>query len=576
MDVEVEAPEGFGPPRGGGVGDEEVRTEGDETAHRVGLVLEDRAVEVPRGAPPAPGRPEGALVDPERRGGRGRKLGARDIAHRHGRKLDVAAPPAVAPGERVEERDRPVGLGRVGVLPDPGPRVVGDRARLPEEARGLAHLACRNAGDPLHSLRRILATEVAVAREGRPAGHLPRHRLHPARAFERPLATGSGRRPRIDHLRRPVARAPRDRMAGVAARHEVRGGEQPAAPPAGARLRALVHHQKGSVRPVPQEVAVVPPLLDHHPRDAEGERSVGSRPHPQPLVRLRRDPRPARIDDDEPRPPRLRLVHPLPLREPRAGRIVTPEEHAAGGVEIRGPDPGAERVAGGVVLVPVADLGAVDVVGGPERVQQPLDPRQRIGDGGPAWGGDRERHPLGTVRLHDSPQLLGREIERLVPADSHPSGVRVALGACPAERVQDPVGAVDEVRGGLALRAEGAPGGMVRVPLDRHEAPLPHHGDAATARPTKSAPAGNPAFEALGPFGSLDFRGSVGSHVVTLLPPGNRARCHGPAPAREPRCCPTSAVRATPMGRRRTVANRGRFRHDPEPHRHPPRFRGAR
>ena len=537
MDVEVEAPERFGPPRGGGVGDEEVRPEGDEAPHRVGLVLEDRAVEVPRGAPPAPGRPEGALVDPEGRGDRGRKLRARDVARRHGRKLDVAAPPAVAPGERVEERDRPVGLGRVGVLPDPGPRVVRDRARFPEKARGFAHLKRRHPGDPLHSLRRVLPTEVAVARECRPAGHFPRRRLDRERAFERPLPAGSGRRPRIDHLRRAVDGAPRHAMVRVTARREVRGGEQSAAAPASARLRALVHHQERPVRPVPQEVAVEPSLLDHHPRDAEGERSVGSRPHPQPLVRLRRDPRPAGIDDDEPRPPRLRLVHPLPLREPRAGRVVAPEEYAASGVEVRGPDPGAEGVAGGVVLVPVADLGAVDVVGGPERVQQPLDPRQRIGDGGPARRRDRERHPLGTVRLHDAPQLLGREVERLVPTDSHPTGVRVALGAGPPERVQNPVGAVDEIRGGLPLRAERAAGRMLRIPLDGNQPSVPHHGDAAAARPAKGAPAGNASI------------GLVGSHVVTFsLAVGSRAM-----PGARATDGPRDAARCAPHTQRRPL-----------------------
>ena len=257
------------------------------------------------------------------RGGRGgrRELRAGHVARRDGLEFHVAAPPAAAPGERVQERDRPVGLGRVGVLPDPGPRVVGDRARLPEEARGCAHLAGRNPGDAFDPLRRILPAEVAVAGERGPAGHLPRRRPDPERTFERPpgagAGAGAGRRARIDGLRRALARAPRDGMIRVAARGEVRGREQAAAreavgPGARAGRSLLVHHQERPVRPVLEEAAVEPAFLDHHSRDPEGERPVRARPHPEPLVRLRRQPRAARVDHDEPRPPRLRFVHPLP------------------------------------------------------------------------------------------------------------------------------------------------------------------------------------------------------------------------------------------------------------------------
>ena len=349
-------------------------------------------------------------------------------------------------------------------------------------------------------------------------------------------------------------------MVRVPVRGEVRRREQTPAPRSAAAGRpGLVRrHQERPVRPVLQEAAVEPAFLDHHPRDPEGERPIRARPHPQPLVRLRRHPRAARVDHDEPRPPRLRFVHPLPLREPGAGRVVAPEEHAAGGVEVRGPDPRTEGVAGGVVLVPVADLGAVDVVRAAERAHEPLEPGERVGDGGPARGRDRERHPFRPVLLGDAPQVRGREVQRLVPADPDPAGVGVSLGAGALERVEHPVGAVDEVGGGLPLRAERAPGGMVGAPLDGGQAPVPHHRNAPAARAAEGAPAGDAAFPSL-------LRSFRPAHCVRLtrrrLPP----MVHGPAarrpddryPSRTGAACGTRPNRRVPIRLRRNDQREG-------------------
>ena len=224
---------------------------------------------------------------------------------------------------------------------------------------------------------------------------------------------------------------------------------------------------------------------------------------------------------------------------------MAPEEHAAGGVEVRGPDPCAEGVAGGVVLVPVADLGAVHVVRAAERAHEPLEPGERVGDGGSARGRDRERDPFRPVLLRDAPQVRGREVQRLVPADPDPAGVGVALGAGALEWMQHPVGAVDEVGGGLPLRAERAPGGMVGVPLDGGQAPVPHHRDAPAARTAKRAPAGDAAFPSL-------LRSLQPAHRVRSTRRYSRRWYTAP-----PRAAPATGIRPAPEPRAGTPRTAG-------------------
>ena len=55
-------------------------------------------------------------------------------------------------------------------------------------------------------------------------------------------------------------------------------------------------HQERAVGPFGDEVAVVPPALDHHVGEAERQRPIGSGPHPQPDIGLAGETDPARID----------------------------------------------------------------------------------------------------------------------------------------------------------------------------------------------------------------------------------------------------------------------------------------
>ena len=257
------------------------------------------------------------------------------------------------------------------------------------------------------------------------------------------------------------------------------------------RPRPRAVHEERGVGQVAHEVAVVPALLQHHAGDPERERAVGARPDPQPQVRLVRGAGPPRIDDDELRAPRARVRHLPGLRDPGGTRVVSPQQRASGVLPVRGADARAVGVGGGDILVPVADLGAVAVVGAAERVHQALHPLDGVRDRGPARGGDGERDRFGTGLRGEPAHLAGDGVERLVPRDSGPSRIRIALGTGALHRMEDAVRALDLLGRGLPLRAQRAAGRMRRIALDPDQSVLADHRDAAAARPAQGAPAGD-------------------------------------------------------------------------------------
>jgi len=118
----------------------------------------------------------------------------------------------------------------------------------------------------------------------------------------------------------------------------------------------VVAHEERAIRPVADEIVIVPTIADHHAREPERQCPVGSRPHAQPLIRLRGQPRASRIDDDERGAACLRVGHRRRLREIRGRRIVAPQQQASGARKIRRADVDAKRVRGHVVPVPGAQL----------------------------------------------------------------------------------------------------------------------------------------------------------------------------------------------------------------------------
>ena len=272
-------------------------------------------------------------------------------------------------------------------------------------------------------------------------------------------------------------------MGGVAVGREVGGREQPA---------GVLAHQQRPVGPVADEVAIVPALREHHRGQPEGERAVGAGAHAQPLVGAGGRARAPRIDHDQRGAARDRLRDRGGLGEVGGRRVVAPQEQAGGPLEVRGADVGAEGERGRVVAMPRAELLAPHHVGAPERADEPVDPREAVGDRGARGRGDRERHRLGALALGQRAHALRGPVERLVPGDAHPARVGIAPGPRAAHRVEQPIGRVHQLRRGLPLHAQVPAGRMRRVGLDRDQPAVLHHRHAPAARAAQRAEAGHP------------------------------------------------------------------------------------
>ena len=168
MDEEVEAAERFAPARAVGVGNEEIGAEADEATYRIGPSLENGVVEIASGDPAAARRADRPLLHADRLGALGgrHELSTAHVVHGHAREDHVAARRIEAAGERAHQRDRAVGLRRVGVLADAGPAVVGDRPALKKHARHGADLRGLDPADLGGALGRSAAAERAVELEG--------------------------------------------------------------------------------------------------------------------------------------------------------------------------------------------------------------------------------------------------------------------------------------------------------------------------------------------------------------------------------------------------------------------------
>ena len=115
---------------------------------------------------------------------------------------------------------------------------------------------------------------------------------------------------------KPRRRAvPSEEAARIAGRREILPGQQAA---------GIGAHQQWSIAPVADEVAVEPAALDHHIGDAERQRAIGARPHPQPQIRLVGETGVAWVDDDQPHAALQRLGDGGRMAQAREAGVVTP------------------------------------------------------------------------------------------------------------------------------------------------------------------------------------------------------------------------------------------------------------
>ena len=383
---------------------------------------------------------------------------------------------------------------------------VRHRTTLPEQARGRHDLFGGHAGDARDALGRVVATERRVALErraaiDRAAARGAAHRAERQRIFD---AFGILSRARVVDHGTAASLIPRRVVRGRAADVEIGGGKKPP---------GVVAHQEGAVGPVADELPVVPALGDHDPGDAERQRAVRSRSHAQPLVGAARRPGATWVDDHQRGPARLHLDNRRRLGQVRVRRIVTPEQQAAGTLEVRRADVSAEGICGREVAVPGAHLLAPDEVGAAEHPHEAVDPRKAVGHRGASRCRQRERHRLRSVALGHLAHARGGPVERLVPANPCPTGVGLALRPRAAHRMEQAIGRVDELGRRAALHAEARARRMRGIGLDGHQPAVLHDRDAAAARAAQRAEARN-ALDAHAP--SLDDQRRLGQAMACV------------------------------------------------------------
>ena len=119
-----------------------------------------------------------------------------------------------------------------------------------------------------------------------------------------------------------------------------------------------------------------------------------------------------------------------------------------------------------MILVPVTDLCTVTIVAATKGTQQPFNPLERIRNSRATGCSKREGHALRTTLCRNTGHLPCNGIERLVPADPHPTRVDVIFRASTFHRIQQAIIAIHLFRRRLTLGTQCAPRRMRGIRLD--------------------------------------------------------------------------------------------------------------
>ena len=180
-------------------------------------------------------------------------------------------------------------------------------------------------------------------------------------------------------------------------------------------MQVLTRSREGieAVTPVRHVVAVVEALVDQHLGHRERDRAVGARPRPQPEIRHLGRRGLERVDDEEARAARLRLLERHPLRRIGDQRIA-PDDHDAGRVV----DVLAARdVEAGHLLGDAAAAAAEILIDQPVRRADRARQLRHHEAAGEERAAHRARDCEGAMLLAYPHQAVGHFVERIVPRD---------------------------------------------------------------------------------------------------------------------------------------------------------------
>ncbi|MGX1105841.1 hypothetical protein AB7M47_004224 [Bradyrhizobium elkanii] len=316
----------------------------------------------------------------------------------------IAAGPIASAGQRIQRRNRALDRGRVGVLPDAGPGMIGEPRPASEQRVERVDVLDAQPGQLRDARRRV--------RRGSLGEQFERgsRRYHPAVAC-------------ADLLRATQLATPLRRVAGVARHGRARRIET------NESLRRAIRPQRvgaqeASGRTIDQQRSIGP-CVDEIRIEAAGrdevtdrphrERAIGTRANAQPEIGLL--PRAVRLGIDHhdlgAAPPRI--GDPRCLGEPGPRRIVAPQDNRIGIVVVGKAGAAAEGQRVRIVLVPAADLDGIDQVRAAEAADEALDPLETVDHGRAARRGDAERHRLGAALRADRTEPGGDLGQGLVP-----------------------------------------------------------------------------------------------------------------------------------------------------------------
>jgi len=151
----------------------------------------------------------------------------------------------------------------------------------------------------------------------------------------------------------------------------------------------------------------------------------------------------------------------------------------------------AERVARCKIAAPGAKLDGPTEIRAPERPPQAVDPVHRIGHRRRGRRGRTEHHGLRTVIARQLAEPRGDRVERFIPTDGLPAGIRIELRARSLERRAQPLRMVDELGRYFALDAQRGAGRMRRIRLQRTQNSIFDGRGSAAPRDAKRAERSN-------------------------------------------------------------------------------------
>ena len=243
--------------------------------------------------------------------------------------------------------------------------------------------------------------------------------------------------------------------------------------------------QHGRICPGADKGAVVAVSRKQVPDGSHGECAVGAGPDRQPQISTLARTAALRVDHDDSRAATPCVGDPRRLRKPGAGGIVPPQYDLIGTSIIRRSDPASKCKGVGVVLVPAADLHAVDEVGASETSHETLDPLEAVDHGRAARRRNREGDRLRSVIGPNLAESPGDLLQRLVPANLEPARIGITPRSRASEGTCQPARAPNHFGCGTALRAKRGAGWMAWVGCDGDQSAVGDVIQRTASRPAK-------------------------------------------------------------------------------------------